>query len=80
MSKSKKVIDFIENSDVAIDLNVDSAIFTNFDDFTPLKRYVKSSKLVKMALPNIKSTATSEFSIKSITFFDFDTSKYKTLI
>jgi hypothetical protein len=80
VSKSKKVIDFIENSDVAIDLKVDSAIFTNFDDFTPSKRHVKSSKLVKMALSTFKSMATSEFSIKSITFFDFDTSIYKTLI
>jgi hypothetical protein len=35
---------------------------------------------VKMALSTFKSMATSEFSIKSITFFDFDTSKYKTLI
>ena len=72
-SKSNKLIDLGENSDVAIKLKTNNAIFTVFNDFY-------SSKSMKIAPPDFKSMATSEFSTKSTNLFDFDPSTYKSFI
>ena len=61
------------HSDVAIKLKTNNAIFTVFNDFY-------SSKSMKIAPPDFKSMATSEFSTKSTNLFDFDPSTYKSFI